>query len=503
MKIGKIKIGRTWLIIIIIVVLIIGYYSAKSIFKDPLDGYSSEKISKGLVLQEVSETGSVRATHEANLTFKSIGKVSSIEVSVGDDVKKGDILAELDLAQLSAQLQSAKAALNSAKTEYNKLLNGPTPEQAKTYQDTVATAKNNLQSAYDGASNTLNDAYAKIYNAQTDLATLQKDYFYSYDKQGIAVVGAKNDIEDNMRIIKSYLDKMASNSDIDEAVAKMILVLDNVFNDLKIAREQCDQEIYYTSVPAASKTTLDTHKTYVNTAASSVTTLQKTISSYKIALQSAENNLAYETATARPEDVDIYKSKIQQAEASVSLYQSQLNDNYLVSPIDGKITEVNIKRGQVVSASQPAISLLSTEPFQIKVDIYEQDIVNVKVGNEVKIELVAFPEKIFTGKVLSIDPGEKIIDNVVYYEVTIDFPDQPEGVMSGMTADIVIETNKKEGVLKAPKNAIEHIDGKYIVEIFEGGKVKEREVIIGLEGNDYYEIIGGVQEGEILITGKK
>ena len=52
-----------------------------------------------------------------------------------------------------------------------------------------------------------------------------------------------------------------------------------------------------------------------------------------------------------------------------------------------------------------------------------------------------------------IDPAEKIVDNVVYYEVTIDFSNQAEGIKSGMTADIVIETNKKDNVLMIPKNS--------------------------------------------------
>ncbi|MCX6765109.1 MAG: biotin/lipoyl-binding protein, partial [Candidatus Nealsonbacteria bacterium] len=144
------KISKTWLVIIVIILMIVGYYIAKSVFKNPTDAYVLEKVSKGDVVQEVSETGSVKATENISLGFKSIGKIAKINIAVGDKVKKGDVLAELDSSQISAQLQSARAALNYT---------------ANQYDSGVASAKDNLQSAYKSALNVLSDAYTEIYNA--------------------------------------------------------------------------------------------------------------------------------------------------------------------------------------------------------------------------------------------------------------------------------------------------------------------------------------------------
>ena len=72
--------------------------------------------------------------------------------------------------------------------------------------------------------------------------------------------------------------------------------------------------------------------------------------------------------------------------------------------------------------------MLPQSPFQVAVDIYEEDIVKVKIGNPVDIKLTAFPDKIFKGKVIAIDPAEKIIEGVVYYEVTIDFEEAAAGI---------------------------------------------------------------------------
>lgn len=501
MKIGKIKISKKWLFVIIIIIIIVGYYAVKQVFKDPTDGYLTEKIERGQVIQEVSETGSVKATEELSLSFKAVGKIARINTIVGENVKRGDILAELDSGQISAQVLSAKAALQSAESEYKKLINGSTPEYIKTYQDAVELAANNLKSKYEDALNILDDSYNKIYNAYNAVNSVHYSYFSSGDQQSIKVQDSKNDINENMSDIKIYLDKAKSSKseqDIDSALSHMLTVLDNVFNDLKIVREMCDQGIYYADVSSTDKTSLDTQKTNINTALDNITTSQQDISSYRISLQTANNNLTYMTATPRQEDIDIYSLAVEKARANLEMYQSQIGDNYIYSPIDGKVTAINAKKGETVN-SNSTINLLSSEPFQIKMDIYEQDIINVKTGDSVKIELVAFPKDVFEGKVLSIDPAEKIIDNVVYYQVTIDFPKQPDGIRSGMTADIVIETNKKEDVLRVSKNAVELIGGKELVQVLVNKKIQEKEIITGLEGTDYFEVASGLSEGDEII----
>ena len=320
-------------------------------------------------------------------------------------------MAQLDASQVSAQLQSAKSELDYTISQYNSGL---------------ASAKDNLQSAYKESLNVLNDSYTKIYNAYKVVTDLQNTYFYSANQEGIKVTESRNEIQKYMENAKDNLDKAQAdvNSAGDKAISETLADLDSIYNNLKVIREQCDIGIYYYSVSSTYKTSIDTQKTSINTAITNLTSVQTGISSYKIALQKAENSTA------------------EQVQANINALQSQLGDTNLVSPMDAVITQVNIKRGEVVSSSSPAINLLSSAPFQIKVAIYEQDIVNVKVGNSVKISLVPFPKQTFEGKVLSIDPAETIIDNVVYYEVTIEFPNQPNGIKSGMTADITIETNK-------------------------------------------------------------
>jgi len=456
------RIKIRYIVLVIILILVAWLFVLPAFLKSPTDGLITEKVGKGDVLQEISESGNVKATDAFNLSFKSVGKVSKIYVTVGEVVKKGDVLAVLDYSQISAQLQSAEAGANQ-------------------YGSGLATAQDNLQSAYNSAVNTMSDSYTKIYNAYIVVKKLQDDYFGASTQEGIKVQESKNDIQQNMQSAKEYL----TNTDKDLAIAGILVNLENVYNDLKIVREQCNTGIYYFNVSATDKASVDTQKGYINTAISSLISSQTSISSYKVALQKTQD------------------SQVQQSQANVDLYKSQINDSYLRAPIDGTITQVNIKRGETVSPAQSVITLLSTNPFQIKVYIYEQDIVNVKVGQDVKIELVAFPKQTFKGRVLLIDPAETIVDNIIYYQVTIDFPNQPESIKSGMTADITIETAKKENVLRVPKNAIQNLNGQDIVQVVVEKEIKDQKITTGLEGNDYYEVTSGLQEGDIVITGKK
>jgi RND family efflux transporter MFP subunit len=493
-------------ILIAIVLIFILYSGYKSLFKDETNGYILEKVDHGQVVKNVSETGSVKATENIDLSFKSVGRIERINVAVGDNVKAGEVVAKMETYQLSLQLQDSQAALAVAQAQYQKLLNGSTPEDIKTSQDVRDVAADSLTSAYSDALVTIESAYIKIYNAFTTADSVQKTYFGSGDKEAIGVLENKNKIGANLANVKTYLEtakKSSNRQDIDTALSQTISSLNEVANALGIIRSACDVGVYFTNVSSTDKSSLDDQKGYINTIMTTATDDQQTISADKIALQKAENLLKLKTAGPRQEDIDLYKAQVEQAEAKANLLKQQIQDNYLVSPIDGKITDVARRVGEVVSVNQAVISLLSSNPFEIKVDIYEQDIVDVRPGQSVKINVVAFPDTVFSGKVLSIDPAEKIVDNVVYYEVTIDFGGDQEGIRQGMTADIVIETDKKENVLRVSKSAVEKIDGIKKVQIIKGDKIENRKITTGLEGNDYFEILSGLSEGEQVIAGKK
>ncbi len=527
-----------FIIIIIVVILALGIY--QFFIKKEETVFTLEKVTKATVLEEVSETGTVKKREELSLGFKNSGRIEKIYVKVGQDLKTGDILAQLDANQLAIQLKEAKANFDLSQAKLDKLLAGASPEEiqiAKTATDNANTnlsaakqslediksqASDDLESAYEDALNALDDAYLKIYNAYNNIDLIQRAYFVANDEACLKVKENKEKANKAVSDAKFYLDAAkasSKNGDIDIALSKMKTDLKDVFDALKVIRENCETADYRSKVSSTDKTSLDTHRGYINTALTNIANSQQTISSAKLtneydintaqakvfsaegSLKTAQDELAKITAPPRKEDVDLYQAQTRQAEAQVSLLENQIEDTILRSPTSGQIVKIEKREGETV-LQEAAMTLLPASPFEIKADIYEEDVVKMKVGNPVEISLVAFPEQIFTGKVVEIDPTGKLIEGVVYYETTIDFDADniPEGIKPEMTADITVKTAAKENVLLIPESALQKKNDKTVVQISENKEVKEKEIEIGLQGsNGMVEVVSGLAEGEKVI----
>ncbi len=481
------------IILIIAVILFLGGWGYKIFFNKKENGLKLEKVERGAISQEVSETGTIKPTEEINLSFKTAGRLAKINVKIGDAVEKGTELASLDTAQLFNQLNKAEASLAVAKIQYEK-----------TSQNAKMAAEQNLNDAYEDALNTLNDAYLKMFNAFKMIASLTDNYFSLTDQEGIKVGDSKNNISANLDALNSSLEAAKTSlnhSDIDTAIITANTSLTNTAEGLKTIREICDTGVYYSKISSSDKSSIDNHRSYILTALTNVNNSRQTIVSAAINLQKAKDDISY------------YEAKVKEAEEEINYYQQQIWDAKLRAPLKGIITKVNKKVGEMVQTGETPISLISLNPLQVKVDIYEEDIVKIQKGNPVDIKVVAFPNEILKGKVIAIDPAEKIIEGVVYYEVTIAFNEEKEDltgslmsqnlwerIKPGMTTDVVIKTATKENVLTIPKEAIRE-NRKTTVLVLKNGKLEEREVQVGLEGNNgRIEIIAGLSEGEEVVV---
>jgi len=515
--------------IIIVLLLIIGIY--KVFFQKGSASFSLVDVSFGNVSQEVSETGQVKKGEEVNLGFKSSGQVEKIWVEVGEKVKEFDPLLKLDTTSLKIQLQESKSALAVAQARLDKLLFGATPEEIQTTQTEVKNGEIALKKAsqilegnYEDTLNVLDDAYLKAYNSQNTVETIQRTYFINNDQIGLRaqeievkeneVKENKEDIKKAVSQIKSSLDSAKSSptpENFESSLSQTKENLSNISDCLKIIREACEESNYRNLVSSTDKTSLDTQRANINTGLTNITNSQQAIASAKLSVESAEgqlqvakDNLTLLTASPRQEDVDLYEAQVVQAQAQAQLLEKQIEESTLRSPCDGEVIKINKKIGEIVQPvlSESVITILPDIPFTIEVNVYEEDVVKIKIGNPVDISLVAFPDKVLSGEVILIDPAEKLKEGVVYYTTTIDFSGEiPEGLKPGMTADITIKTAQKDNVLIIPKVAFEKKDGKNFVNVLKDKKIHLREIQIGLVGsNDMVEVLSGLSEGESVVV---
>ncbi len=519
------------LISVIIAILVFGVY--QGFLKKEEPSFDLTEVLMGDISQEISETGMVKKGQALNMAFKNSGRLEKIYVEVGDKVGFGQKLAKIETSQLQIQVQEANALLAISQSKLNKLLAGASPEEIQVTETKVANAKisltnseqnledvqadaeQDLKNAYEDALNVLDDSELKSYNASKVVDSIQRTYFTGNDQESIKVKENKDKIE------KAVVQN--SQDDTEARLSEMKENLEIVSDALKIIREVCEEPSYRSTVSSTNKTSLDNQRTYISTGLTNITNAQQTISSTittnesllntaQAQVSSAEGNLqtaqderALLIAPPRQQDIDLYQAQVNQAQAQVDILKNKIQESYLRSPVKGQITELKKKAGELVQLTDIVVILLPTVPFEIETDIYEEDVVKINIGNPVDISLVAFPDEIFKGKVIAINPAEKLIEGVVYYRIIISpaFVDEGgvlEGVKPGMTADLIIKTAQKENVLMINEEAIQKKDDKVFVEVLKNGEIEEREIETGLLGsNDMIEIISGLIIGEKVI----
>ena len=169
----------------------------------------------------------------------------------------------------------------------------------------------------------------------------------------------------------------------------------------------------------------------------------------------------------------------------------------LTAPTDGYLVKIDTKVGESIIPNTPLVWLAETQEKEIETYISESDISRVKLDNVVDMVFDAFPDETFTGKVVTIDTVETILDGVVHYRIKVQPDKQDERILSGFSANLSVITNQKKNVLLIPEYAISEHDGESFVQKRKDGKTEEKAVKIGKRdqfGNR--EILEGLQEGD-------
>jgi HlyD family secretion protein len=178
----------------------------------------------------------------------------------------------------------------------------------------------------------------------------------------------------------------------------------------------------------------------------------------------------------------------------------------LVSPIEGIVTAVEPKvAGVNVGPTTASFTIANPGLMKFVADIDESDIGNVALGQKVILTLDAYPDEEFEGEITNIAfAAITTSGGGTAFPVDISLPTETNQKFKvGMNGDAEIITAEKTSVLAVPLEAIITKDGKTSVQVIEGRTVKEVAVETGLESDAEIEIISGIKEGQLVITGKK
>jgi len=187
-----------------------------------------------------------------------------------------------------------------------------------------------------------------------------------------------------------------------------------------------------------------------------------------------------------------------QAEIGVKKAQIDLEKTKIRAPFSGIIADILASPGEHVSMGRELFTLVNISRIQVHARVLESEIGKMQVGREVDLRFSAHPGKVFKGKVSAISP----IVNPEYKtcKVFVDVENPEEELKPGMHAEVEIAAEIHKNKLLVPQDAILTRSQRKLLFVVEDGLAKWRYVEIGLENEDFAEILDGVKAGDKVIV---
>ena len=200
-------------------------------------------------------------------------------------------------------------------------------------------------------------------------------------------------------------------------------------------------------------------------------------------------------------------AQLRNAEIALEQAKLRLENSQLVAPFSGTVSELNISVGQQVGAGglRSAIVLADLSSFHIDVGVDESSVGALADEQPVLITVDALPDQQLTGRVNRIAPVATEQGGIVNYKVVIGLDKSEAAVRGGMSANVDIITEVREGVLVIPNWTI-RIDrgtGKAYVNLRTGETITEVEIVTGLRNTNESEVVSGLNEGDELVVVQK
>lgn len=442
------NVKRIVTIVVVLVVLVGGGFLVRNFLSDRAaaqmtSNLQTEVAQIGSLEAKVGATGTVRARQSAVLTWQTTGIVEKVDVSLGDQVQAGDVLASLEQSSLPQNVILAQADLVSAQNALQDLLDSYDPLALATAEKAVYEAEQNLEDAQDHWDN-------------------------------INWVGTQEEIN-----LAEYKMKQAW-EDYSDAKEELDKIFDEESRKYKIQKAITDQ-LY--------RDYADMLYSYNYYSGNTVTDLERSIAQQDLTiaeqrLLDAQDELAKLQAGPDKDDVAAAEARVSAAEASVELA-------WIDSPFAGTVTNVEIAPGDKVTAGTIAFRLDDLSSLLVDVDVSEVDINRVEVGQPVALEFDAILNAEYQGRVTEVSPVGTDTQGVVNFEVTIEIEDPDARVKPGMTAAVNIVVSQLEDVLLVPNRAVRVVDGERVVYVMDQGQMKTAKIELGASSDVYSEVVGG------------
>lgn len=415
----------------------------------PSDSTTADRtatVTRGVIRASVSASGKIEPAAQVSLNFGVPGTVKTITVNEGETIKAGDVIAELDTAELELAVRQAEQAVAAQRLAYTQAIS-PTQSDIEAAEAAIASAAANLRQLSDP------DEIA------VQIARLQAD----------SAIESKRQVEFQWDQIK---DKPVGGLPRD------------------ILQSQLAQAVMAAQIAELQYQNVERGGTAAQLAAARAQLAQAQAQLQKLLGNEVTRGLA--------------EAQLKQAELNLEAARQRLTDAVLTSPIDGTVAQLNIKVGEQVAVGglRAAAVIADLSSFHIDVGIDENSVGALQEQQPVVITVDALPDEVLTGRVDYIAPTATDSGGVVTYKVIISLDATTLPVRGGMSANADIITDVRENVLIVPNWTI-RIDrqtGKAYVNLRRGETIEEIEIVTGLRNANESEVVSGLSEGDVLVV---
>lgn len=187
-------------------------------------------------------------------------------------------------------------------------------------------------------------------------------------------------------------------------------------------------------------------------------------------------------------------------EVSKKSYANLLENTILTSPISGVITARNYDEGDMYAMAQPLFVVQNITPVKMLINISESNYSKVKKGMEVELVADAFPGETFKGKVNLVYPTIDPRSHTFPVEIIVD--NKNEKLRPGMFTRVTINYGNNFRVVVPDSAVLKQVgaDDKYVYVLNEDNTVTYTPVKLGVRMGNRYEIISGLNDGDVIVT---
>ena len=193
---------------------------------------------------------------------------------------------------------------------------------------------------------------------------------------------------------------------------------------------------------------------------------------------------------------DVARTNVANAEAQLALSRKNLSYAFIPAPIDGFVVERTADVGEYVSPTQKVATIVRTNPLRVRIDIPEQAIPQVNVGQSVSATTSAWPDKNFSGRIARISPNLAANSRTLTVEAEID--NSSGALKPGQFATVRILQPRPVAAVLVPARAV--LTQEWSRYVIRDGHAEQRLIQLGQTDGDLVQVKNGVAADEKVAT---